>query len=349
MPDLTSFKPQGMLHEGWSAQVNDYALACGWTEDCQILITGDVAGGLYAFEGSSGSLIWQHQEVHQGGLLALAVHPLRSLLATAGQDGVVHIWDCLQGKIVKSLSPGKGWAEHLCWSNDGSLLAIAISRRVYVFTIEGKEEWRSTEQPSTVSSIRWSSTNELALSCYGRVLFVEPINNKITQQLEWPGSLVSMVLSPNGDIVACGSQDNSVHFWRRSTGKDAEMTGYPGKPSQLAFDQTGRFLATGGSETITVWNFQGDGPEGSLPGRLSIHPEPISSLSFANSGPLLASGARDGSIFVWYVDNNGDGDLVGGAFVGDLVSTVSWRPDDAALAVVNSNGGVEVFNFKTRN
>ena len=107
MPDLTSFKPQGMLHEGWSAQVNDYALACGWTPDCQILITGDVAGGLYAFEGSSGSLIWQHQEVHQGGLLALAVHPIRSLLATAGQDGVVHIWDCLQGKIVKSLSQPK--------------------------------------------------------------------------------------------------------------------------------------------------------------------------------------------------------------------------------------------------
>ena len=35
-------------------------------------------------------------------------------------------------------------------------------------------------------------------------------------------------IKPDGDIVACGSQDNSVHFWRRSTGMDAEMTGYPG-------------------------------------------------------------------------------------------------------------------------
>ena len=55
-----------------------------------------------------------------------------------------------------------------------------------------------------------------------------------------------MVLSPDGGIVACGSQDNSVHFWRRSTGQDSEMFGYPGKPSALAFDDTGTLLATGG-------------------------------------------------------------------------------------------------------
>ena len=103
-----------------------------------------------------------------------------------------------------------------------------------------------------------------------------------------------MELSPDGDIVACGSQDNSVHFWRRSTGMDAEMTGYPGKPSHLSFDDRGKLLATSGSERITVWSFIGNGPEGTMPGELCHHTEPISSLAFSNKGMLVASGSRDG-------------------------------------------------------
>ena len=40
------------------------------------------------------------------------------------------------------------------------------------------------------------------------------------------------------------------------------MTGYPGKPSHLSFDDSGKLLATSGSERITVWSFVENGPEG---------------------------------------------------------------------------------------
>ena len=60
----------------------------------------------------------------------------------------------------------------------------------------------------------------------------------------------------------------------------------------------------------------------------------------------MASGARDGSVFVWFLQNNGHGDPVGGAFVGDRVEVIAWRPDDCALAAVNANGGINVWDFK---
>ena len=56
-------------------------------------------------------------------------------------------------------------------------------------------------------------------ACYGRVTFFNAATGEAHQKLEWQGSLVSMVLSPDGGIVVCGSQDNSVHFWRRATGQ----------------------------------------------------------------------------------------------------------------------------------
>merc|ERR1711991_803748 len=67
---------------------------------------------------------------------------------------------------------------------------------------------RSARSPGQVQ-------RKLATACYGRVSFFEAASGKLSQKLEWQGSLVSMVLSPDGDIVACGSQDNTVHFWRK--------------------------------------------------------------------------------------------------------------------------------------
>ena len=91
MPDLRLFKPQGMLHEGWTAQVDDYALTCGWLFKGDALLVADVCGGLYSFDGSTGSINWQTKELHQGGLLAMAIHPEQNLFATAGQDGCLQI------------------------------------------------------------------------------------------------------------------------------------------------------------------------------------------------------------------------------------------------------------------
>ena len=337
-----------MLHKGWTAQVDDYAIVCGWVLRGKAFLVGDVAGGLYGFEGKSGNIIWQKKEIHKGGLLSMSIHPNGNSFATGGQDGRVVIWKSKEGELSNELKVGKGWVEHLKWSADGKFLAVAVSRYVYVFSIDGEEHWRSDKHPSTVSAIAWSKSNELATACYGQVTFFDVESEQVNQKLEWQGSLVSMELSPDGDIVACGSQDNSVHFWRRSTHQDSEMTGYPGKPSHLAFDQTGTVLATGGSDRVTVWSFQGDGPEGTVPGELMLHTEPISCLAFSHSGMLLASGARDGSVFSWFLQKDGQGDPIGGAFAGAFVSQIAWRHDDSALAAIDANGGINVWEFKVR-
>ena len=348
MSDIAPFPPRGMLHEGWTAQVNDYAVVSGWALNGKIFLVGDAAGGLFAFEGTTGKILWQQDNIHDAGLLAMSINQGGEIFATAGQDGCVCIWDSYKGQKINTIELGKSWVEHLKWSPDGCLLAIASSRNVYIFNPEGEEKWCSEKHPSTVSAIGWSKENELASACYGRVSFYDVIANKLNQKLEWKGSLVSMELSPNGDIVACGSQDNTVHFWRRSTGDDTEMTGYTGKPNHLSFDNTGTLLATGGSERVTVWSFKDNGPEGTIPGELGHHTEPISSLSFSNKGMLIASGSRDGSVVVSYLKDNGDGDPVGAAFSGDHVSGITWRPDDCALAAVNASGAIKVWEFKVR-
>ena len=345
MSNLNKNKPKGILREGWYSTVEDYAICGSWNNDGKILVVGDAIGGIYAFEGTSGKLIWEQKQTHGDGLLSLAMHPHQNIFATCGQDGKLLLWNAQNGQLNQEINLGRGWSDNVSWSRDGKWLAVSIARRVHVYRLDGTEAWQSIDQPSTISAIAWSRNNELATACYGRVSFFDGESGEVQQKFEWKGSLVSMAISPDGDVVACGSQDNSVHFWRRSTGEDSMMSGYPGKPAALAFDEKGKFLATGGSSSVTVWNFQGDGPEGTAPGNLEIHIQPITTLSFAHRGVRLASGARDGAVIVWSLDNNGNGDIIGASLVEEVISDLLWRPDGRALASLDAHGGVTVWRI----
>ena len=346
MPDLDAGSPRGILRRVWSAAVGDYAIAGGWSLRGEALVVGDAEGGVYGFDGESGVTDWARRGVHDGGMLSMAIHPGGSLFATAGKDGRVLIWDAAEGQVIRTIDIGGGWVENVAWSLDGQRLAASCSRQVRVYGMDGAEAWRSDDHPSTVSAIAWSSVGELATACYGQAAFFDASTGEVRQKLEWQGSLVSMVLSPDGGIVACGSQDNSVHFWRRATGLDSEMFGYPGKPSALAFDDTGTLLATGGGIAATVWSFRRNGPEGTRPGVLEFHDQPITTLVFAPGAMRLASGGRDGAVVVWSLQRNGRGSPIGAQGLGAVVAGLYWRPDGRRLAALDAQGGVTVWRIE---
>ncbi|MEE2785949.1 MAG: PQQ-binding-like beta-propeller repeat protein [Myxococcota bacterium] len=345
MPSLKRERSKGVIRPGWTASVDDYAIAGAWACQGQLVVVADAAGGVFGFDGRSGATRWSHTGAHEGGVLGMAVHPNGELVTTAGQDSQIAFWHAQSGDLIRKIDLEKGWVETLAWSPDGHFLAASNSRCVYVYRADGSEVWRSDDHPSTISSIAWSTSQELATACYSQVAFFSAASGEINQKLEWKGSLVSIALSPDGDIVACGSQDNSVHFWRRSTGQDSMMSGYPGKPAALAFDDTGILLATGGGEAVTVWSFQGDGPEGTKPGVLELHPESVTSLTFSPGTRTLASGARDGSVVVWTLKSDGEGQPVGVASLDDLVAGLAWRPDGRGLVALDARGGVTAFRM----
>jgi WD40 repeat protein len=278
--------------------------------------------------------------------MALAHHPRAPRLASSGHDGRVVVRDTLTGAVVHTLTSPDPWIDHLAWSPGGAWLAAAAGRHLRVWDGEGALVGCSEAHPSTVSALGWWAEDEVATACYGQVAFWRLPIGAPRETLRWKGSLVSMTLSPRGDVVACGSQDHTVHFWRRGTGQDSMMSGYAGKPASLAFDATGRLLATGGGESVTVWSFTNGGPEGTEPGVLSLHPAPITALRFAHRGAILASGGREGGVVVWKLRDDGNGGPIGAAVGSAAVEALAWRPDDRALAAIDANGEVTTWRVR---
>ena len=346
MPKLAKNKPHGVLQNGFFATVNDYPIAGGWGLKGKLFAVGDASGSVHAFDGTSGQEIWKHPQAHIGGIMSMSVSPNGAQLASVGQDGQLAIWNFADGQLQHRTEIASGWVEHVAWSQDGNYLAVSAGRVVTNLSSSGEKIWSSKNHPSTVSALGWVTDQELSTACYGRVTFFNSSSGLENERLEWQGSLVSLALSPDGNIIACGSQDKSVHFWRRSNGQDSMMSGYPWKPSELAFSHDGLLLATGGGEDVTIWSFEGKGPEGTTPGVLEFHQAPVCSLAFSPHQRHLASGCREGGVVVWSVGKKGSGRGLGGAPVNGSVENVYWRPDGRSLAAIDAEGGITVWRVK---
>jgi len=123
------------------------------------------------------------------------------------------------------------------------------------------------------------------------------------------------------------------------------MYGYAHKVKELSWDATSRYLATGGSPVVCIWDCGGKGPEGSKPQMLEGHAEDgnLTAVAFQHRGFLVASTARDGKVLLWQPANKKAPLMGSDAFDGTEATTLEWSEDDRFLATGSGNGNVAVY------
>ncbi|MBC8070748.1 MAG: hypothetical protein IAG13_20640 [Deltaproteobacteria bacterium] len=280
------------------ATIAAYPTALAWSAGGNILAVAEDNGDVeLLFPATGGSR--QRVRAHTGPVQSVAWHPRRDALLTTGQDGAVRLWESPFATAIELVTPTTTWADHACWSATGDRAAIAIGTRAHVFA-SGAQIAITEPVASTIAALAFTpSGKSLGVACYGGVRLFDPVTGRATRKLEWHGSMISIAFTPDGSVVACGCQDNSVHFWRIASGKDAQMSGYPAKPRSLSFSHDGQWLATGGDAAISLWPFDKKGPEGRAPVQLAGHEHVVTELAYAPLVDLLLSGDKDGTVALW--------------------------------------------------
>jgi WD40 repeat protein len=291
-----------------------------------------------ALELASGNIAFT-LEAHGGGVLGVSASPDGKFLATCGQDEVAKLWT-MRGELVRVLPGGGGaWVEHVAWSPATGGLATAAGKKVRIWSTEGEPVVEAEPLSSTVTALAWRADGtELAATCYGGVHILPLKAGAKVRHLPWKGSLISLAWSPDAKVVACGSQDCSVHFWRLPSGQDSEISGYPFKPKALAWDRESKLLACAGNAAITVWYFRGKGPEGTKPNILEAHQGVCTQLAFSPRKTILASGSEDSSVLLWS-PRKGKTPLRY-AFLDAEVTGLAWHPDHHTLIGADATGTV---------
>lgn len=333
------------LSSQWKAELGDHVIRLAWSPDGKLLAAALVGGPVAIFHGETGERI-ATLPGHNVGTTCLSWRFDSAAIATGGQDGKVRVWNPETADLLAAMEAGSPWVEEIAYGPGKDILISAAGKVLRAWKISGDLLTEFEAHPSTISDIAWQADTPYFTSVtYGQLAMFRYNEAAPSRKFEWKGSILRVAWSPDGNFVATGNQDASVHFWYRKSGKDLEMSGYASKVREISWDAGSRYLATGGSPVVTIWDCAGKGPAGSRPIQLEGHEAMLNAITYQHRGSLLASGCRKGDVCLW--DPAVSETRLALVSFGTEVTQLRWTPNDQKLAGSTASGTVEVWKVGT--
>lgn len=236
------------------------------------------------------------EQTHQ--INTLAFSPDNRWLLSAGNDGMLRLWDRTGAAI--GVFPGHASAVNsVAFSADGQWVA-------------------SGSDDGTVRLWKLSATETAA----GQVTL-----KQVKIFTGHQGSVTGVAFNPKYDLItgdiASSGDDGTIRLWNLVGEDILTIAGHQDAALSVAFNPQGTMLASGGADlTMRVWNLDGT----ALLPPFAEHEGSVTSIAFSPDGTTIASGSLDRTIRLW---NVAEGRLVGEPLRGhrDGIRAIAFTPD----------------------
>jgi WD40 repeat protein len=259
-------------------------------------------GGRAAFVGAEESVAMAGADgeisrvaVHAGGILCAASDGERIVMG--GDDGKMVALDANSEVTPLATDPKRRWIDNVALHPDG---AVAWSAGKTAFVRGAKGEEKSFDVPSTVGGLAFAPKGlRLAVAHYNGVTLWFPNMVATAEVLEWAGSHLSVVFSPDNKFLVTAMHEPALHGWRLADHRHMRMTGYPGRVRSMSWSAGGKALATSGADTVILWPFASkDGPMGKEPAMLAPLQARVSMVACHPKQDIFAAGYSDGTVLM---------------------------------------------------
>ncbi|MBL8470398.1 MAG: PD40 domain-containing protein [Rhodocyclaceae bacterium] len=246
----------------------------------------------------------------QGAAATVAFSPDGKLIAAAGADGRVLLWDAETRKPVGQ--PLAGHARRvasIAFSPDGKLLASA--------------------------------------GADANVILWEVASGKLQAKLAvHRGAVLRVAFSPDGKLLASAGDDGTILLWDLAARapQGPPMSAHRDGVTALAFDADSSLLASASYDgTVRLWNLHDRGDQ---PVTLASYADPIWAIALSPDGRTLAVGAPDEKIEFFDLASRKAEVSIAAAVHGD-VNNLEYSPDGRLLAAAGSDHLVNLFDTGT--
>jgi WD40 repeat protein len=269
--------------------------------------------------------------LHSGAILDCAFS--ENTLLTGGDDGRVRL---LESEVTTLYEEKGKWVDKVLL---GAGFAFSVGKTV--FFGEKRDKLKTLSLPSSASGLAFAPKGvRLAISHYNGVSLWYPNLTTPPEVLEWKGSHLGVVFSPDGRFVVSSMQEPQLHGWRLSDKKDMKMSGYPFKVRALAWTHKGAYLASSGAHEAILWPFTGkNGPMGENPLMVGGGVDANASVTSVAAHPqanVIAVGFSDGLLTMVRLPDGAEV-LIRNACE-DEITSITWRKDGKALLFGTANG-----------
>ena len=150
-------------------------------------------------------------------------------------------------------------------------LATAVALTVGIYQVQTSNAWNKSEKISLANTLTGHSKR-----------------------------VRSIAMTPDGQLIASGSEDNTIKLWNLRTGQLLRtLTGHSEGIRSVAISPDGKLLASGSDDkTIKLWNLD----TGKLLRTLTGHSDIVQSVTISPDGKLIASGSNDKTVKLWNPD-----------------------------------------------
>jgi WD40 repeat protein len=233
--------------------------------------------------------------VHAGGILCAVSDGSR--LVMGGDDGKLVGLDAKGTVSLLATDPKRRWIDNVALHPDG---AVAWSAGKTAFVRGGRSEEKSLDVKSTVGGLAFAPKGlRLAVAHYNGVTLWFPNMAAKPETLEWAGSHLGVVFSPDNKFLVTTMHEPALHGWRLADARHMRMSGYPGRVRSMSWSTGGKALATSGADTVIMWPFGSkDGPMGKEPAMLAPLQARVSMVACHPKQDILAAGYSDGTILM---------------------------------------------------